>query len=116
MFNCSPRIFTVFELIQDNSDDNLPIVYDDTIDGEEGEEVGTYLDQQDVNEFEPEHNQQLLRQDEPDLNADEENMNEDDKDTLVEYDIDESGQMKFSKDKRSGRYNRRYPYKRRNNR
>lgn len=35
---------------------------------------------------------------------------------IIEYEINENGDVELSKDKRSGRYYRRYPFKRRNNR
>lgn len=35
---------------------------------------------------------------------------------VVEYEINDRGEVQLQKDKRSGRYYRRYPWKRRNNR
>lgn len=36
-------------------------------------------------------------------------------DVEIEYEVDENGEVKLRQDKRSGRYYRRYPFKRRNN-
>lgn len=35
---------------------------------------------------------------------------------VIEYELNENGEVQLTKDKRSGRYYRRYPFKRRNNR
>lgn len=41
---------------------------------------------------------------------------EEPEEAVVEYDINENGEVTLNKNKRSGRYYRRYPFKRRNNR
>lgn len=96
-------MFLAVFVYQENIDGDLPIVFDDN--GGGGGHVEDEIFEQEEWDFEPGQQMQFNEvQDDP---------NDVD---VVEYEINEQGEMKLSKDKRSGRYYRRYPFKRRNNR
>lgn len=100
--------------MQENSDEDLPIVYEEedvVEEGRRGEGEGEDEEHLDENVDNSE------RRPGQDLQGNGVGLNNDNVDgEIIEYEINEDGEVQLNKDKRSGRYYRRYPFKRRNNR
>lgn len=110
-------MFILFDLVlQQNIDGDLPIVYNvNGVGGMEPWEDDDELVGRRQGEAEEDDDDLQSHPDQTEEDTNEVSNDQDPVD-VVEYEINEQGEVELKKDKRSGRYYRRYPFKRRNNR
>lgn len=108
--NVNQRIEIYLPRSQENSDEYLPIVYEAANESPGTSPADDYDNAPEVVEHQGEENE-----DDDEVNKIDPSQPDEDE-QVVEYEINDKGEVQLQKDKRAGRYYRRYPWKRRNNR